>query len=241
MAWAHASAGHADPALLEAIATQAARRASEFEPRELANLAWAFATVELRGSIKTPLVERVAPALLDAVAAEAARRVEAFEPQELVVLLWAVAASRHPAPELLSAAAPMVAARAADLNTRALIAMAWAYATTEHDAPATHDALAAAATRRLSRSSRRWGSKLSPQQVLTMRSTLRSPELTSPLDLRVEALEDLKVEDGRSERGERGEPGPPSEGRGLAAGSGDPGAAEPVSWHARLLTWLGLQ
>ena len=73
-----------------------------------------------------------------------------------------------------------------------------------------------------------------------MRSTLRSPELTSPLDLRVEALEDPKVEDGRSV--ERGEPGPPSEGRGPAAGSGDAGAAaEPVSWHARLLTWLGLQ
>ena len=75
-----------------------------------------------------------------------------------------------------------------------------------------------------------------------MRSTLRSPELTSPLDLRVEALEDPKVvEDARSERGERGELGPPSEGRGLAPGNGDAATSQPVSWHARLLTWLGLQ
>jgi len=260
MAWAHASAGHADPALLDAIATQAARRASDFTPRELANLAWAYATAELRGSVKTSLVERpapalldarpdpnpgtslTAPALLDAVAAEAARRVDEFQPHELVVLIWAVAAYRHPAPQLLRAAAPMVTARARDLDTHALIAMAWAYATAEHDAPtkgqyeAMHDELAAAATRRLS--GRRGSvSKLSPQQLSTMRSALRSPELTRPLELRVEALEEPTL----SERG--GPRDKPATGAGVLAAEaarGDAAAPDLVSLHARLLKWLGL-
>ena len=183
-------------------------------------------------------MERAAPALLNAVAAESARRVDEFQPHELVVLIWAVAASRHPAPELLGAAAPIVTARATDLDTQALIAMAWAYATAEHDAPAKgqhqamHDELAAAATRRLSRRRRGSVSKLSPQQLSTMRSTLRSPELTRPLELRVEALEDPKLS-------ERGEPATSADGLAAEAARAGAGAPELVSWHARLLKWLG--
>ena len=165
-----------------------------------------------------------------------------FQPHELVVLIWAVAASRHPAPQLLSAAAPMVTARARDLDTHALVAMAWAYATAEHDAPAKgqykamHDELAAAATRRLSR--RRGSvSKWSPQQLSAMRSALRSPELTRPLELRVEALGEPKL----SERGgPRGGPATGARGHAAEAARGDAAASDLVSWHARLLKWLGL-
>jgi len=47
LAWAFATAGHAAPALLDAIATTAAPRLREFNPQDLANTAWAFAAADL--------------------------------------------------------------------------------------------------------------------------------------------------------------------------------------------------
>ena len=44
-AWAYATAGHAAPALLDAIAAEAAGRVGEFNPQELSITAWSFATV----------------------------------------------------------------------------------------------------------------------------------------------------------------------------------------------------
>eukprot|EP00962_Isochrysis_galbana_P001836 scaffold473_cov104-Isochrysis_galbana.AAC.8 len=71
-AWAFATAGHATPALLDAIAAEAAPRVGEFTEQGLGNTAWAFATAG-----------HAAPALLDAIAAEAAPRVGEFKPQAL--------------------------------------------------------------------------------------------------------------------------------------------------------------
>ena len=42
--WAYATAGHASPALFDAVAAQAMSRVHRFNPQELANTAWAFAT-----------------------------------------------------------------------------------------------------------------------------------------------------------------------------------------------------
>ena len=42
-AWAFATAGHAAPALFDAIGMESAGRMDEFKPQELANTAWAFA------------------------------------------------------------------------------------------------------------------------------------------------------------------------------------------------------
>jgi len=184
--------------------------------------------------------------MLDAVAAEAARRVDEFRPRELVVLIWALAASRRPASELLGAAAPMVTARAPHLDLRALVAMAWAYATAaEGQYKATHDVLAAAATRRLSRPRDRVIKLMSQQELATMRSALHSPDLICPLQLRVHAIVDPWL------RGKpRGEPRAKaakaadgtSDADGFAARAvrdDTPGAPELTSWHARLLRWLG--
>ena len=44
-AWAFATAGQSDAALLTALARAAERRMGHFEAQELVNTAWAFATV----------------------------------------------------------------------------------------------------------------------------------------------------------------------------------------------------
>ena len=59
-AWAHATAGRAEPTLLDAIAAEATRRVREFKPQELANTAWAHAASG-----------NAASAIFDAIAAEA--------------------------------------------------------------------------------------------------------------------------------------------------------------------------
>ena len=68
----YAKDGHAAPALLDAIASEAARRLREFNPQGLTNTAWAYAKAG-----------HAAPALLDAIAAEAATRVRELHPQNL--------------------------------------------------------------------------------------------------------------------------------------------------------------
>ena len=192
-----------------------------------------------------PNSNQTAPALmLDAVAAEAARRVDEFRPRELVVLIWALAASRRPASELLGAAAPMVAARAPHLDLRTLVAMAWAYATAaEGQYKATHEVLAAAATRRLTRQRDPVIKLMSQQELATMRSALHSPDLICPLELRVDAVVDPWLRGKpRDEPRAKAAKGTSDDAGGLAARAarGDtPGAPELTSWHARLLRWLG--
>ena len=48
MAWAYATAGHPAPALLDAIAAQAAPLVARFTAQGLANTAWAYATAHHR-------------------------------------------------------------------------------------------------------------------------------------------------------------------------------------------------
>ena len=180
--------------------------------------------------------------MLDAVAAEAARRVDEFRPRELVVLIWALAASRRPASELLGAAAPMVTARAPHLDLRALVAMAWAYATAaEGQYKATHDVLAAAATRRLSRQRDHVIKLMSQQELATMRSALHSPDLICPLELRVDAIVDpwLRGKPRDEPRAKAADGTSDADGFAATAARGDTGAPELTSWHARLLRWLG--
>ena len=62
-AWAYANAGHAVPALLDAIAKEAPRWLGDFTPQALANTAWVYAKAS-----------HAAPALLDAIAKESASR-----------------------------------------------------------------------------------------------------------------------------------------------------------------------
>jgi hypothetical protein len=130
-AWAFATAGHAAPALLDAIAAAAVRSGlCDFNPQNLANTAWAFATAG-----------HAAPALLDAIAAEAVRSgLGDFKPQALANTAWAFATVGHAAPALLDAiAAAAVRSGLRGFNLQNLANMAWAFAVADRIAPVLFD------------------------------------------------------------------------------------------------------
>ena len=92
-----AKVGRRDPALLDAIAEEAAGRGlREFTPQNLANTAWAYATAG-----------HAAPALLDAIAEEAVRRgLRDFNEQELSNTVWAPNPNPNPNPNANANAHP---------------------------------------------------------------------------------------------------------------------------------------
>ena len=79
---AFSRAGQPAPALLDALAAEAAPRLREFSTHELANLAAAFATAG-----------HAAPALLDEIAIEAAPRLHEFDSEQLRITARAYAAA----------------------------------------------------------------------------------------------------------------------------------------------------
>jgi len=113
-------------------------RRSEFEPQNLANLAWAFATAG-----------RATHALLDAVAEESAGRVRDFKPQDLANTAWAFATAGHAAPALFDAIGEEAAGRVRDFKPQELFNAAWAFATAGHAAPALFDAIGREAAARV--------------------------------------------------------------------------------------------
>jgi len=129
-AWAFATAGHAAPALFDAIGKEAAGRVRELKPQKLSNMAWAFATAG-----------HAAPSLFDAIGREAAGRVRELNPQALANTAWAFATAGHAAPALFDAIGGESAGRVRELNPQALANTAWAFATAGHAAPALFDAI----------------------------------------------------------------------------------------------------
>ena len=104
----------------------------EFNPQELANTAWAFATAG-----------HAAPALFDPIAAEeAAGRVRELNPQVLANTTWAFATAGHAAPGLFEAIAEEASGRVREFTPQALANTAWAFATAGHAAPALFEAIA---------------------------------------------------------------------------------------------------
>jgi len=116
--------------LWKEIEGAALARRSEFEPQNLANTAWAFATAG-----------RATHALLDAVAEESTGRVRDFKPQHLANTAWAFATAGHAAPALFDAIGREAARRAHELNPQNLANTARAFATAGHPAPALFDAI----------------------------------------------------------------------------------------------------
>jgi len=129
-AWAFATAGHAAPALFDAIGKESARRVRELKPQELSNTAWAFATAG-----------HAAPALFDAIGREAYGRVRELKPQELANTAWAFATAGHAAPALFDAIGREAAGRVRELKPQELANTAWAFATAGHPAPALFDTI----------------------------------------------------------------------------------------------------
>ena len=159
-----------------AVAERGVDVVREFNPQELSNTAWAFATakhptpaalldaiaVEATGRVREfsdqglantawafATAGHAAPALLDAIAAEAAGRVREFKSQELSNTAWAYATTGHWAPELLDVIAAEAAGRVREFTPQALSNTAWAFATAGHAAPALLDAIAAQAFGRI--------------------------------------------------------------------------------------------
>ena len=125
--------------LFTAVAEAAVRCGlGSFNPQDLANTAWAFATAGHH-----------APALLDAITAAAAPRLRDFNSQGLANMAWAFAKAGHHAPALLDAIATAAAPRLREFNPQNLANMAWAFATAGHHAPALLDAIATVVAPRL--------------------------------------------------------------------------------------------
>jgi len=166
-AWAFATAGHAAPALFDAIGREAAGRVRELNPQNLANTAWAFATAghaapalfdaigrEAAGRVRElnpqdlsntawafATAGHAAQALFDAIGRESAGRVRDFTPQNLSNAAWAFATAGHPAPALFDAIGKEAAGRVREFDSQALVNTAWAFATAGHPAPALFDAI----------------------------------------------------------------------------------------------------
>ena len=124
--------------LFAAVAAAAVPRVRDFNPQNLANTVWAYATAG-----------HSAPALLDAIAAAAPPRLREFKPQEFANMAWAYATAGQKAPALFDAIMVEVAPRLRDFTPQDMANTALAYATAGHSAPALLDAIAAAALPRM--------------------------------------------------------------------------------------------
>jgi len=100
-----------------ALAEAASLRVAQFNPQDLAMIAWAFATAGHQ-----------APALFEALAVEAAPRLEEFNPQNLASIAWTFATVGHQAPALFDALAVEAFPRLEEFNPQNLASIAWAYA-----------------------------------------------------------------------------------------------------------------
>jgi hypothetical protein len=93
-------------------------RLGEFEPQNLANTVWAFATLGVP-----------APQLFDAIALDSVQRIGNFKPQELANTAWAFATLGVLAPQLFEAIARESEQRIGSFIPQGLANTAWAFAT----------------------------------------------------------------------------------------------------------------
>ena len=138
MAWAYATAKHADPALFAAIASTAARQVEAFAPQDHANLCWAFATAG-----------EPAPALFAAVSKSleaTPSKFAAFKPQNLASLAWSFSKAGVRAPGLFAEIAAAATNNIDAFAARHLAKTAWAFSVAEEvEAPELFAAIAEAA------------------------------------------------------------------------------------------------
>mmetsp|Transcript_20318 Transcript_20318/g.63830 ORF Transcript_20318/g.63830 Transcript_20318/m.63830 type:complete len:724 (-) Transcript_20318:284-2455(-) len=128
--------------LFATVAAVSIEHIDQFNPQELGNVVWAFATAR-----------EPAETLLDAVADVAGRKLPRFIPQNLANVAWAYAtAGRGRTPRdvgFFEAIAAESRRRLADFKPQELTNLAWAFATAGLPAPDLFEALAAEASRRL--------------------------------------------------------------------------------------------
>jgi len=118
---------HAPRPMLEALATEAARKAAFFGPEEMASTAWGFA------SLGFP-----APRVFDAFAKEGPRLVKDMSGKGLATLAWAYQRVRHNAPTLMGFIPPRLIDKAAvgELSIGEMAMALHAYGENGHRSPA---------------------------------------------------------------------------------------------------------
>merc|ERR1719446_1788111 len=148
--------------LYDSLIRAAMAKLSEFNPQNLANTAWAYATAQEVAPALFNAIEQAVPRKLsefnaqnladsawafartgrgekpffDAVARGAHYRLAEFKVQELATCLWALATAQGAvAPALFEAAMPMLLARLGDLNMEKIHYTCIAYARGGHRAP----------------------------------------------------------------------------------------------------------
>jgi hypothetical protein len=139
--WAYAKVSggiKVDGQLLDALAKAALNDIADFSPQDLANTAWAFATLKHR-----------APLLFDTIARAAPVRIGDFSPQNLASTAWAFATMNHEAPLLFDAIAGAAQARIDDFNPQGLDNTSYAFAKMNHSSPLLFDTIANAAQGRI--------------------------------------------------------------------------------------------
>jgi RAP domain/FAST kinase-like protein, subdomain 1 len=161
--------------LLDALAKKALIGIADFNPQNLSNTAWSFATVNHEAQLLFDAIAQVAPVrinefspqalsntawafatlnheaplLLDSIAGAAPGRINEFSAQSLANTAWAFATLNHEARLFLDAIARAAQARINEFNAQALANTAWAFAILNHNAPSLFDAIAGAAPVRI--------------------------------------------------------------------------------------------
>ncbi|KAJ1639504.1 hypothetical protein T492DRAFT_608022 [Pavlovales sp. CCMP2436] len=164
-----------DPRFFNAIACESEQRIGSFRPQNLANTAWAFATLGMPDprffeAIARESEQRIstfkpqelantawafatlgmrAPRLFNAIAHESEHRIGSFEPQNLANTAWAFATLGVRAPQLFEAIARESELRVSSLNPQELANTAWAFATLGTPAPRLFDAIASESEQRI--------------------------------------------------------------------------------------------
>ncbi|KAJ8611498.1 hypothetical protein CTAYLR_010479 [Chrysophaeum taylorii] len=137
-AWAFAKVGGA-PRFFQEVEPFVVARVRDFNERDLANTAWAFAKAN-----------RTAPRVFDRIAAVATPRLSDFNTQDLANTAWAFAKSNYPAPRLYHVLAKVIRAKRLDaFLTSQLTTIAWAFATAGVEAPRLFRAIAEVAPSRV--------------------------------------------------------------------------------------------
>ncbi|KAJ1463507.1 hypothetical protein M885DRAFT_474692, partial [Pelagophyceae sp. CCMP2097] len=137
--WGIAKIGNVEaPALFAAVAGEASKKIAAFNPQDLANTVWAYATAGV-----------AAPALFEAVAAKAPKKIATFKSQELANTVWAYATAGVEAPALFEAVALEASKKIATFTPQNLANIVWAYSTAGVEAPALFEAVAGEAPKKI--------------------------------------------------------------------------------------------
>lgn len=132
-AWAFAKAGAGSPELMMKLGDAALQRLDQCEPKNLANLAFAFGTTKIRHELMDFLVDRVVAGGQDGL--------DKFDGRNLAQIVWGLAALLIREPALMQATSLEVSKKMETMGHVSLGCCLWAYATLREPAGFLHLAM----------------------------------------------------------------------------------------------------